>query len=300
VGATSLLTTAEDFAKWDANLDQPKVGAAVLAKMQERARLNSGETIDYGFGLQPGMYRGLEITGHGGADAGYKADYLRFPKERLAIACLCNLGTLIPRDLSKQVAAVYLGDKMTPLETAAPPSTAGSVAVPRSAFGLYYNKDMGDLRRIVERNGRVLLVSPGPRSEVLSAASATELRIAAPVGIGGTITLAGDTLTEARGGGRPVSYERRYEAQPKTLIDYVGTYRSDELDVPYQIISDGTKLWLKRMKYKPTALAPTIQDCFLTPVNNSEAHLEFERDGQGHVTGFLLNIGRVRHLRFSR
>jgi hypothetical protein len=80
----------------------------------------------------------------------------------------------------------------------------------------------------------------------------------------------------------------------------VGTYHSEELDVPYQVVSDGSKLWLKRMKYKPTALAPTIQDCFLTAVNGSEAHLEFERDGQGKVTGFLLNIGRVRHLRFTR
>ena len=300
VGAASLLTTAEDFAKWDANFDQPKVGAAVLAKMQERAHLNSGEAIDYGFGLQPGTYRGLEITGHGGADAGYKADYLRFPKERLGIACLCNLGTLIPRDLTKQVAAVYLGDKMTPLEKPATPASASSAAVPRNAFGLFYNKELGDLRRIVERNGRVLLISPGPRTETLSAAGPNELQIAAPVGIGGTIALAGDHLTETRPGAPPVQYERRYEAAPKSLIEYIGTYHSDELDIPYQIESDGSKLWLKRMKYKPTALAPTIQDCFLTPVNNSEAHLEFERDAQGHVTGFLLNIGRVRHLRFTR
>jgi CubicO group peptidase (beta-lactamase class C family) len=300
VGATSLLTTAEDFAKWDANFDQRKVGATVLAKMQERAHLNSGEEIDYGFGLQPGTYRGLEITGHGGADAGYKADYLRFPKERLGIACLCNLGTLNPRDLTKQVAAVYLGDKMTPLEKPATGASAGSAALPRSAFGLYYNKDLGDLRRIVERSGRLLLISPGPRTETLSAAGANQVEIAAPVGIGGTIVLAGESLTETRPGARPVRYEKRYEAAPKSLIEYTGTYHSDELDIPYQIVSDGSKLWLKRMKSKPSALAPTIQDCFLASINNSEAHLEFERDGQGKVTGFLLNIGRVRHLRFTR
>ncbi|MCU1232428.1 MAG: beta-lactamase [Candidatus Solibacter sp.] len=299
-GATSLLTTAEDFAKWDANFDHPKILGTVLAKMSERAHLNNGDAIDYGFGLQPGVYRGLDAIGHGGADAGYKADYMRFPKEHLAIACLCNLGQLIPRDFSKQVAAVYLGDKMTPLETPAPPATTTSAAVPKDALGLYYNKDLGDIRRIMERNGRLFLYSPGPRTENLSVAGPAKLQIAAPVGSGGTVALAGDRITETRPGAHPEVYERRAEAQPKDLAAYAGTYHSDELDVPYQIqVTDG-KLWLKRMKYKPTLLAPTMADGFLTPVNNSEAHLEFERDPQGRVTGFLLNIGRVRHLRFQR
>ena len=90
------------------------------------------------------------------------------------------------------------------------------------------------------------------------------------------------------------------EAQPKTLFDYAGTYRSDELDVPYQVVVTDGKLWLKRTKYAPALMSPTIQDGFLAQVNNSQAHLEFERDPQGHVTGFFLNIGRVRHLRFQR
>jgi hypothetical protein len=58
------------------------------------------------------MYRGLAITGHDGADAGYRADFLRFPGEQLSIGCLCNLGSLNPRNFTKQVAEVYLGAKM--------------------------------------------------------------------------------------------------------------------------------------------------------------------------------------------
>jgi hypothetical protein len=189
---------------------------------------------------------------------------------------------------------------MSPLESLVAPAASSNAAVPKGALGLYYNKDLGDLRRIVERNGRLLLISPGPRPEMLSVAGPAELQIAAPVGIGGTITLAGDHISEARPGARPVDYQRRAEAQPKNLVDYAGTYRSDELDVPYQVLVAEDKLWLKRMKYKATMMTPTIQDCFLTPVNNSEAHLEFERDSEGRVTGVLLNIGRVRHLRFQR
>ncbi|MCX6630618.1 MAG: serine hydrolase, partial [Candidatus Solibacter sp.] len=202
VGATSLLTTAEDFAKWDANFDQPKIAPNVIAKMQERGRLNSGAPIDYAFGLMPGAYRGLDFTGHGGSDAGYKADYLRFPKQRLAVACQCNLGTIVPRDLTKQVAEVFLGDRMAPAEKPAAPASAGA-GIPAGAAGLYYNKDLGDVRRILERNERLVLNSPGPRNETLAVAGATELQILGPLGVVGKVTLAAGRITESRPGNAP-------------------------------------------------------------------------------------------------
>jgi len=47
-GATSLLTTVEDLALWDENFYNPRVGGrALIERMLERGRLNSGETLDY-------------------------------------------------------------------------------------------------------------------------------------------------------------------------------------------------------------------------------------------------------------
>ena len=80
VGATSLLTTVEDLAQWDENFYHPRVGGPDFVRQQlERGKLNSGKVIDYAFGLALGKYRGLPTVGHGGADAGYRADFLRFP-----------------------------------------------------------------------------------------------------------------------------------------------------------------------------------------------------------------------------
>ena len=60
-GATSLLTTAEDLAKWDANFQNPVVGgAALVAAMEERGRLNDGRDIDYASGIVHGTHRGLK------------------------------------------------------------------------------------------------------------------------------------------------------------------------------------------------------------------------------------------------
>jgi len=80
--------------------------------MLEPGTLNSGEKLRYASGLQLGTYRGLPTVGHSGSDAGYRADYLRFPKQRLGIACLCNVGTINPGLLTREVAEVFLGDVM--------------------------------------------------------------------------------------------------------------------------------------------------------------------------------------------
>jgi hypothetical protein len=108
VGATSLLTTVEDLAFWDENFYNPRVGGKPLInQMLERGKLNNGETLDYASGLTHGKYKGLTTVDHGGSDAGYRSDLLRFPDQHFSVACLCNL-SINPSQLTRQVADIYL------------------------------------------------------------------------------------------------------------------------------------------------------------------------------------------------
>src|SRR5579871_2180040 len=117
VGATSLLTTVEDLIHWDENFYHPEVGGEALIKqMLERGKLNNGEQLDYASGLVVGTYRGLATVDHGGADAGYRSDMIRFPDQHFSVACLCNLATANPSDLARRVAAIYLAQEMKPEE----------------------------------------------------------------------------------------------------------------------------------------------------------------------------------------
>src|SRR5688572_3699053 len=114
-GATSLLTTAEDLAKWDANFQKPVVGgAALIAAMEERGRLNDGSDIDYASGIVHGTHRGLKTITHGGADAGYRSALNRYPDQRFGVSTLCNLAQTNPTQLAQRVAEVYLADQMQP------------------------------------------------------------------------------------------------------------------------------------------------------------------------------------------
>jgi len=96
-GATSLFTTVEDMAKWDQNFVDQKVGGeAVMAQMLTPGVLNNGKKLTYAFGLAVGEYKGLKTVGHGGADAGYRSDFIRFPDQRLSLVCLCNFSRSNP------------------------------------------------------------------------------------------------------------------------------------------------------------------------------------------------------------
>ena len=124
VGATSLLTTAEDLARWDRNFDEPTVGGPkLIEQLLERGRLNNGEQLSYAFGLTHGLYKGQAVIEHSGGDAGYRAHFIRFPERKLSVACLCNAGNANPSRLARNVADAYLDLK----DEATPPKPSGRV-----------------------------------------------------------------------------------------------------------------------------------------------------------------------------
>ena len=123
VGAGGLYTTIGDLAKWDRNFDEPTVGGpAFVRAMHERGVLTRGDTLSYAFGLQIAEQRGLRTVRHGGSLMGFRADYVRFPEQKLSIATLCNAADAAPGTLANRVAELYLGPQMT----AAAPSRAAA------------------------------------------------------------------------------------------------------------------------------------------------------------------------------
>jgi predicted secreted protein len=59
-------------------------------------------------------YDGLPIVEHGGADAGYRSDLIRFPEQHFSTAVLCNLANTDPTALARQVADILLARELKP------------------------------------------------------------------------------------------------------------------------------------------------------------------------------------------
>jgi CubicO group peptidase (beta-lactamase class C family) len=315
VGATSLHTTVEDLQRWDENFYQPKVGgAAFVQQMLERGKLNNGEQLEYAFGLVLGQYKGLPTVDHGGADAGYRSDMTRFPEQHFSVAVLCNSADTDPSALARQVADVVLAKEITasgtPPQEPAAKSTPGTAVVltaeQMAAFtGLYWNRESDAFVKILVNNGKLGAYMGGDELLVLKPFGESEFHIAdKPWGDEVKIhfvAASGDEprrLERSDGGGKPRVYKAEQPFSPggAELAGYAGEYVSEEIDALYRFVLDGEKLTLVRLKHEPDALRPAVRDVFTGEIGT----VRFARDASGHVSGFVLNAGRIQNFHFSK
>ena len=227
VGAGGLLMPVEEFVLWDRDFYAGTIGGRdLVTTMTTPGRLNDGSTLGYALGLNVGQYKGLRTVGHGGSYGGYRADILRFPDQKFAVAAFCNLSSIAPANLTKQVADIYLAGQLR--ETAAP--------------------------------ARIASEDPAASSSSASPTGATTAAL-------------------------PV----------ERLRELVGAYRSDELETTWRIELEGDRLMVTGGGAR-RALTSRDGDRFTA----GSQTLRVQRDASGRVTGFLLDAGRVRNLRFVR
>jgi CubicO group peptidase (beta-lactamase class C family) len=125
VGSSSLFTSLDDMSRWVLNFDVPEVGGrAVIERMHQRGALDSGNSIDYGYGLSVDSYRGARTLSHGGLWAGFRSTFLRFPEQGLTVVILGNAHDLDATAMGFRVADLYLPASLTPMR--APPEATGT------------------------------------------------------------------------------------------------------------------------------------------------------------------------------
>jgi CubicO group peptidase (beta-lactamase class C family) len=104
-GAGGLFTSIPDLLRWDNNFYDARVGGpALIEQLQGTEPLSNGKPSAYAWGLEIGTYRGMRIVEHGGSLGGYRAHLLRVPDRHTSVVLLCNLGSIVPSGLARQVA----------------------------------------------------------------------------------------------------------------------------------------------------------------------------------------------------
>ncbi|MCY3932580.1 MAG: serine hydrolase [Acidobacteria bacterium] len=313
-GNGGLLTTVGDLQRWNQELDEPKVlGQRFVAMLETPGRFNDGTESDYALGLAIGEYRDEREIAHSGGTAGYRAWLARYPdRDRLSLALLCNHGDINPVAVGHRVVDVFLGpaDEAADAESPKPSVDVALEELERWADP-YLHTRTDSIVRITVSDGALSFgkVRARPLGEDRFAVGISGLVVAFRMEEDGTRTA---TL-----GDDP---ERRYRAMPavtptpEELAEYVGSYKSAELDVTYSVEFQDGKLLFRRPLEKPRALQPLFQDAF----ELSDPLLErfparalfattvawparFERDSSGRVTAlYISDSSRVRRLRFDR
>jgi CubicO group peptidase (beta-lactamase class C family) len=304
VGATSLFTTVEDLALWDENFYTGKVGGPKFTEtMLTHDPLTNGEKNTYAFGLVTEKYRGLDAVDHSGADAGYRSDLLRFPAQHFSVACLCNAGDSGPSNLTQKVTDILLAAELKEPETAATKAKATFINPPQEQLGakagFYFETKSRLLRKLVVKDGG-LGWDVGDEVIPLHAVTTDKFQI-------GDYPAEMDFSAGAQGlfamqMGTPGEKMRQFEQlAPFTLADkqqaeYVGNYRSVEIDPVYRIVEENGKLVLKRLKHDPGALTAVAPDLFQAEIGT----IQFQRDAKKNLVGMKLSTGRIRDLEFAK
>jgi hypothetical protein len=230
---------------------------------------------------------------------------LRFPDQHFTAACLCNLASSNPSELTRKVAEIYLAKEMKPAAAAHTESEKTVQLRPeqlKSKVGLYWNPDGDEIRRITLKGDRLYIsVGGGDDSYELKAASENKFRLViAPVDFtfeksdpAGSLR-----LIERQDDGKPEVFVAVPDFTPSAsqLKDYAGVYKSEEIEPLYEIRVDQGRLVLHRLKNKPDALQPITRDLFAA----SRETVHFTRNAQGDVSGFMLSTGRIRNFRFAK
>lgn len=307
-GDGAVQTTVEDLAKWDQNFYDPKVGGAGLVEqLQTRGTLNDGETIPYARGLFMEEYRGLRRVSHSGGWAGYRAEMMRFPDQKLSVVTLCNLGDARPTLLAQRVADLYLADKLLP-ETQPAAVTgeapAGKVENASRYTGAYWSPQSGFVRRIEARDGKLFYVrGQGNESELAPLGGGRFRMLGVPDRAEVSFPVSAAAASPPRrmevvtGTDKPLLFEEVNPSSPtpEGLAAYAGTYTSPELDTTWTLAMDGGRLMLRTKRGFVHPLEPAFADAF----NGDFGLIRFLREDQ-KITGFLMGSPRARDIQFEK
>ena len=297
-GNGGLLTTVGDLLIWAENFWTPRVlDRAFLDEMEIPMVLNDGTPTVYGLGLNVTMYKGLREVSHSGSTAGYRAFLVRYPEQRVAIALLSNFGGTIPPDLAHKVTDIILAGVLKPDPAIQPISVPAAEL--QAKTGLYRDPRTDAVLNFVVKDGKLadgagrgpalMCVEPGR----FLTTGGTRYSFVVPEGKSEPV------LRVTAAGVAPAIYTRVEAARPapESLVEFAGSYWSEELEVTYLVAVNEGKLTLRRRPDPALTLEPTYKDGF---VSRGATFYRFTRDTRGRVDGFSINAGRVRHLKFIK
>ena len=169
VGDLGVITSIEDFFKWDQNFYDNRLGNASRGLMDTvltPGTLSNGERLDYAHGLFIDRYRGLRTVGHDGSAVGYVSDYLQFPEQQFSIVVLSNLGSFSPEVMTRRIADLCLADHFTEAQVSTPDEPAADQAKPTRVLsaseimayaGDYYSEELDTIYRLRDVDGELTL-----------------------------------------------------------------------------------------------------------------------------------------------
>jgi CubicO group peptidase (beta-lactamase class C family) len=301
-GDAALISTVNDLLRWaDAFARGPAGLRRLMGELATLEPFTNGTPNDYAFGLEAGVYRGLETFGHGGLLPGYRTEIMRVPAVDLAVVVIANVDAIDPYVMARRIMDIALEGDARMAAVPAPPRLTPFVGRwIDEAGGVVMTISAAQGAAKAELFGAQMLLQPLPdgRMTVMRGAFALTLdfrgkggdrRIEADVGAGETLTF------------RPLPPYR-----PRAPREIVGRYRSDELDADWVVDAGKGGLSVtvagalsRRGPWVTAAIAPDLYEISIAPWP-ATLFARPKRDRRGRVTGLIVRAARVTALELTK
>lgn len=159
IGSTGVMISLRDAVKLEQNLQSshPFISLDVL--------LSTDGTVpdlkSYKRGLEHYQMKGYEVVSHFGTDPGFRADIVRFPKEKVSIIIFSNAGDYW--DLSKNmfdIAGIILSNDKLKTTWLSDNELKSAAHVPSKLQGAYLDTVSGSITRFIKYDNGILKSSP--------------------------------------------------------------------------------------------------------------------------------------------
>ena len=303
-GDGAISASIRDFAKWDQNFYECKVGGPQWGKqMLVRGRLNDGTTLDYAFGLKVDHFRGLDRVWHSGRWKGYRSTFVRFPKQELGIAILSNLGSFDPEAMAAKVAEVLLPRELTEVSEENLPVKRVKIeeALQNDFLGRYETFSPHFTVKISKGTNDLMMEVSGPPAFPIVPERTNQFatmdgraRMRFERDVNGKVA----RLTVLQG--KDVFTHWKVATDKQADSGWEGSFFSDEVDARYSIVVRDRRLVAKRGR----------EEAELLPLENEPGHfvgsewwaeqIHFQQGNAGSIEGFALTTGRLKNLEFRK
>jgi CubicO group peptidase (beta-lactamase class C family) len=304
-GAGGIYTTPGDLARWMGNLGSGALGGPeVIRALTTRNVLADGDTTNYGLGIFVDRQRGLDRWQHGGSDVAHRSTFIYYPELDAGYVVLGNYAGM-PGGVGNLVAEAFFGEHLEapaarPVAEEAP---EGEVRVPSALLEAYEGRYSlsGMVITISRENGGLQLQITGqpaaplrPTSDSTFTLEGVEAEVTFHAAADGGIS----ALTLHQAGDHRAERLADVEEAPVDLTQYEGRYFSEELETFFELVVEDEALVIRHRRFGPAPLTMAERDRFTgsLPVTT----MDFERDGNGAITGFRAGNGRAVDIWFER
>lgn len=305
-GPGDLLTTVEDLALWDQNFYDGRVGGKdLLAKMQVTGVPSSGKPINYASGLYVETYRNAKLVEHSGGIGGYASQMSRFVGQHFMVVVLANSPNVSPTSMTRRIADIYLDHELAPKSVAAAKQFPAEVKLGQAKldavagyyalspeFGINFTVEDGRLMAQGTGQGKVALFASGDREFF-----AKEVDAQFSFDASGKDGVVARFVLHQNGMDQPGLRTSKPSLSDAAMRSFEGEYYSDELRVLYSVARKDGKLV---MTYPRGDLPLNFAGGSSFFAGFPVGVVTFECSPHASCTGFKVNGGRVRDLKFTK